>query len=787
MLKNFFQSVVRNLFKNRLYSFINIFGLAIGIACSLLILLWVQDELNFDKFIPKHDKLYQVWVNAEFDGKINTWRSVPLPTYPAMKSANHHIINSSTVSWDGEQLLTVGDKRLKQQGNYVSEEFLEMFEFPLISGDRSLILDEPYSIVITESLAQSFFRDEDPIGKMIRLNDQEDLKVTGVLKDLPGNSSFEFKFLLPWKLYETTDEWVLENTDNWGNYSFQVFIEVDDPIYKEDITKGVEDMLAKNGEDEMHQKLFIHPMDDWRLNSNFENGIASGGMIDYVKLFSVIAIFILVIACINFMNLATARSEKRAKEVGIRKSIGSSRGEIIVYFLGESVLISLIAFSFSLLMSAIALPMYNTLVSKELFIDYSSGSFLLLSFGLIVFTGLISGAYPAFYLSSFQPAQTLKGKVNVGKSGSTPRKVLVVLQFAFSIFLMIGTVVIYRQIEMVKDRELGYEQENLIAVELTDELKKNYDVLKLELQNSGAIEAMTRSNSSITNINSNNFLGWPGKPEDLRVLFTTITCEYDYAETMGIKVLEGRDFSKDFKTDTAALVVNKAAIDVMGIENPIGTELDLWGSKFKLIGVVDNVLMGSLYENVKPMFMKLDDWGGYITIRLKRGQDLSGSLSVVQGIFEKYNPAYPFDYKFMDEDFQKKFETINMTQQLAGVFSVLAILITGLGLFGLASFMAEQRTKEIGIRKVLGASVVGLVTLMSRDFARLIVISFILSAPMGYWMMNQYLERYPLRTTINWWIYPLVGILSLVFALLIVSNQAYKAAHANPAHSLKNE
>lgn len=788
MLRNFLLVTVRNLLKNKLYSGINIAGLSVGIICSILILLWVSDELSFDSFIPKADRLCQVWVHAEFDGTINSWRSVPLPTYEAMKTADVNIINSAVGDWGGDHLLTVDEKRIIKRGYFVSEEFLDMFEFPLVRGDASSVLDDPSSIVITESMATALFGNEDPINKIIRVDDTSELKVTGILKDIPKNSSFQFDYLLTWKHREQINEWVVDNQDNWGNYSFQVFVELNDAASFESAEDAVRDMLTEKGEDDIPREFMLYPLKRWRLYSSFENGKETGGISDYVQLFTIIAIFILVIACINFMNLATARSEHRAKEVGIRKSIGSSRGELMMQFIGESMMITIMAFVIAVLGAQLLLPAYNTLVEKELFIDYSSGRFWLYSAALILFTGFVSGSYPALYLSSFKPVVVLKGKVKVGKSASTPRKVLVMLQFGVSTVLIIGTLVIIKQIELVKGRELGYEQANLITVKNTDEIQKNYNALKLELIQSGAAEAVTRSNSPITSINSNNFVGWPGKPEDLRVIFTTIVTEYDYTKTMGIKVLEGRDFSEDFKNDTTAIIINKAGLKIMGLEDPIGTELDLWGEKRKLIGIVDDVLMASPYREVKPMFMIIDpDWISAITVRLANTGDISATLSKVKAIFKKHNPAYPFEYTFVDEEYQKKFSNINMTSKVATLFATLAIIITGLGLFGLASYTAEQRTKEIGIRKVLGATVGGLVALMSKDFSKLVIIAFVVSSPIAWWLLRQYLERYQVRVDIVWWIFPLTGLIALVFALIIIINQALRAARANPVKSLRND
>jgi putative ABC transport system permease protein len=792
MLKNYILVTFRNLVKNSTYSFINISGLSIGIACSLLILLWVFDELSFDKDMPKADRLYQVYVNSTFDGKVNSWRSVPLPTYEGLKPENSNIVNTVVTNWGGQHLLTVDqpggeEKRIRKSGYYASEEFLTMFEYPLLKGDAKQVLSEPYQVVISESTAKALFGDEEPIGKMIRIDNKDEVKVVGILKDVPKNSNFQFDILLPWKLYETV-QWVKNNKENWGNYSFQVFMELNKPESKEVVEAKIGDLLTRHGETDVPHTMWLHPLLDWRLYSNFENGKSSGGMIEYVQMFTAIAIFVLVIACINFMNLSTARSERRAREVGIRKSVGSRRREIILQFIGESLFISTIAFAIGVLVTQLVLPYYNDLVDKELFINYQSPSFWLFALSLIFFTGIVSGSYPAFYLSSFEAVRVLKGKVQVGKSASLPRKILVTLQFGFSILLIIGTLVIYEQIQLVKNRDLGYSQENLVAIEYTSEIGKNYKSIKEELLNSGAVASVTQSNSAITSINSNNFLGWPGKPDDLRVIFVTIATEYDYTKTMGVKLLEGRDFSPEFPSDTSAIIVNKAGLDLMSLKDPIGTKLDLWGGKRELIGVVDNVLMGNPNSPVGPMFIIMDkDWVNIVTVRLEKTNDIKAALAKVEAVMKKYNPAYPFEYKFADEEFAKKFATIDMTSNLANLFAFLAIVITGLGLFGLAAFTAEQRTKEIGIRKVLGATVPGLVGLISKDFSRLVIIAFVFSAPISWWLLEKFLERYTYRIDIPWWVFPVTGVLSLLFALVIVSTQALRAAQSNPVNSLRNE
>ncbi|MEQ9593092.1 MAG: ABC transporter permease [Cyclobacteriaceae bacterium] len=790
MLKSYLKIAMRSLRKNSVYSFINIFGLSVGIACSVLILLWVADETSYDRFHPKVDRLYQVWTNAHFDGKINSWISVPQPLKNTLNEEISDIKTAAISDWGSTHLLTVGDSKFNKRGYFVSYEFLEMFQFPLTKGNAESVLDDTYSIVLTESTAKNLFGDEDPINKLIKLDNNSDVKVTGVLKDIPSNSSFEFDYLVPFSLMLATQSWAKDSEDNWGNSSFQVYAELPEGTSKEQVDDKIRNILMEkeDEEDQFTKELFLHPMTDWRLRSTFENGVVVGGMIDYVNLFSIIAIFILIIACINFMNLATARSEKRAREVGIRKSVGSKRQELIIQFLGESILITAIAFAIAILLVEGVLPYYNDLVEKQLFIPYLTLKFWVFAVGLILFTGLLSGSYPALYLSSFNVVKVLKGKIQTGKKASIPRQVLVVLQFGFSIILIVGTIVVYFQIQHVKNRDLGYDQNNLITIQYNSELRENYDIIKQELLRTGAVDAVTKSNSPITNIWSNNFLGWPGKPEDLRVIFSTVSAEYDYTKTMGIKVLMGRDFSEDFKSDSNAIIINKAGLDLMNLENPIGTKLDLWGSERELIGVVDNTLMGSPFRAISPLFMIKDpDWISAVTIRLTASNDLAGSLAKVEEVFKQLNPAYPFEYDFVDVEFKQKFTTIDLIGKLSNLFAFLALLITGLGLFGLAAFTAEQRTKEIGIRKVLGATVTTLIVMISRDFTKLVLVAFMIAAPIAWYLLDNFLERYPIRIDIPWWTFPIAGAFALGLAVTIVSLQAFKAAVDNPIKALRTE
>ncbi len=787
MFRNYLKIALRSIRKHAIYSFINIFGLSVGIACSIVISLWVSHEVSFDRSHTNLDQLYQVWINATFDGKVNSWTSVPLPTAEALKEKDANIKYAATTDWGGDHLLSHGETRFNKRGFFVTDDFLTMFTFPLLKGQAEHALSDPYSILISQSTAEALFGSEDPINKVIRVDNTHDVKITGVLKNIPDNSSFQFDYLLPFSLYEKT-EWVRDNKDNWGNYSWPAYVELHENASRELVEENIKNLLAEKGQTDIKREFFIHPMARWRLYSNFENGKEAGGLSDYVNMFGLIGIFILIIACINFMNLATARSERRAREVGIRKSVGSKRKEIVFQFLGESIMISLIAFVIALILAEISLPAYNTLLEKKLSIDYLSPEFWGFAVAIVLITGILSGSYPALYLSSFNVTRVLKGKVQLGKGAVAPRKVLVVMQFIFSISLVVISIVIQRQINHVQGRQLGYEQENLITVDYTTEIGRNYKTIKQELLSSGVVESVTKSNSPITGIYSNNFLDWPGKPTDLKVIFSTIATEYDYTRTMGIKMLAGRDFSEDFPSDTSAIVLNKAALDVMGLTDPIGETVEMWGTKRQIIGITENVLMGSLFQEVAPLMMvKMPDWVSAVTIRLSETDDLQNSLKQVEGIFKKHNPAYPFEYAFVDVEFAKKYTTINLISRFSSIFTFLAICITGLGIFGLAAFTAEQRTKEVGIRKVLGASVSNLILLLSKDFAILVVFGFLLATPVAWWGANEVLSKYQYRIDFPVWVLPAAGLITLAFTLVIVGTQAFKAASTNPVNSLRTE
>lgn len=789
MLLNYFKIAVRSLLKHPSFSFINIAGLSTGLACSILILLWVYDEVTFDQYFPKHNQVYQVKLNASVDKGIVTGQSVPYPVKDALLSEDSRILRTVRTNWGEGALMSVGEKKLNKVGLWVTESFFDMFDYQFLSGSPRA-LDDPKSVVLTQSLAKALFGNEDPLNKTILVENTVDLKVAGVVADLPENTTFSgFAFYMPYSFYEIHQSWVANVKDRWDNNVSQVFVELQPGTPVNEVDDAIRGMIAEKDPNLSNVSLFLHPMNHWRLYSNFTNGKESGGMILYVQLFTGIAIFILVIACINFMNLATARSERRAREVGIRKSIGSRRKDLVFQFLGESILLAVLAFLVSIVMVELILPLYNQLVSKQLTINYASPLFWMLGLGLTLATGVLAGSYPAFYLSSFSPVQVLKGKLQVSGRSTTPRQVLVTIQFVFSILLTIAAVVVYQQIDFLRQRDVGYDRDNLLLIWTTSDIEKNYQPLKTELLASGYAEAMCKSNSPVTAIFSQNTLDdWPGRQEGQRIEFTTVATEYDYTKTLGIRMLQGRDFSPEFPSDSMAIIVNQATVDVLNLQNPVGETVKMWEQEWHIIGVTENVLMGSASRPIEPLIMVMSpDWSSTISVRLRPGGDMAETLAGVESIFRKYNPAYPFEYRFADVEFEKKFSTFNMIGRLSNAFTVLTLVITALGLFGLAAFATEQRSKEIGIRKVMGATVASLVLLITRDFSRLVLIAFVIAAPTGWYFMNQFLQRYTYRIDISVWVLPAAGLTALLLTLAIVSMQALKTAVENPVKALRSE
>jgi putative ABC transport system permease protein len=786
MLKNYLIIAFRNLWRNKIYSFINIFGLAIGLSSAMLIFLWMNDELNFDQFHQKRAVLYKAWNRAVFDGELRCWFTTPSLLGPALKKDYPEVKAFSRYNWENLRLLRYGNKTLHVSGTNVDPDFLTMFSFPLLKGNPQTALNDIQSIVITESLAKKLFGAQNPMNQVIRVENEDDFKVSGVMQDLPTNTAFKFEYLLTWE-YLKKKGW---DYGYWGNNSYQNYIELHPNASIEAVSQKIKNVTIKNSGGQEKTEVFLHPITQWRLYSKFKDGKVAGGRIEYVRLFGIIAGLILLIACINFMNLATARSEKRYKEVGIRKVIGATREKLIGQFLGESFLITLLALSVAIIFTELALPAFNSLTEKQLAIYYTHPLYWLFALAFALSVGLLAGSYPAFYLSSFQPVRVLKGSFKAPKSKVSPRKILVVLQFTFSIGLIISTIIVYQQLQHAKNREQGYNKANLVYHFFTGNVEKNYDLIKKELLEQNIAGAVCKTNHPITSANSNTWgLSWKGKNPDTKIVFDQMTGYSDFVKTLGLKIVEGRDLDmQTYKTDSAACIINQSAAKVMFLKNLVGENIKYDDRNFKIVGVFKDFIWGSPYMPTKPMFVRGgDNWYNVITFRLQTNRSVNENLKKAEAIFKKYNPYYPFDYKFVDVEYDKKFKNEQLIGTLANIFTVLTIIIACLGLFGLSAYTAEQRTKEIGIRKVMGASVWNIVGLLSKDFLRLVVVSFVIASPIAYYLMSQWLQTYEYRVQISFLVFGAAGLTAILIALLTVSFQAIKASFTNPVEALRYE
>jgi putative ABC transport system permease protein len=793
MLKNYFKTAWRNLIKNKFSSFINIGGLAIGMCVAILIGLWIADEVSFDKYHKNYDRIAQVMQHRNFNGEISTGNATPAVMAEEIRrvyGSNFKYVLQS--SWNFAHTLTYGEKILSKQGSFFEPQVAEMLSLKMLYGSRDG-LKEMNSILLSESLARAYFGKKDPVNKIIKLDNKVNVKVTGVYEDLPENTSFKgLQYLLPWDLYLSQNEWIAKMENPWGSNFTQTFVQIADNADMEKVSAKIKDVKLNKtpkGERQSNPVVFLHPMQKWHLYSDFKAGINTGGRIDNVWLFGIIGIFVLLLACINFMNLSTARSEKRAKEVGIRKAIGSERKQLIAQFFSESIITAFCAFLFSLLLVLLILPFFNTVADKKILILWTSPVFWLAGIGFAIITGLIAGLYPALFLSSFQPVKVLKGTFRVGRNASLPRKVLVVMQFSISIILIIGTMVVYKQINHAKGRSIGYSRDGLITISATEETHKHFESLRAELKNAGVIAEMTESGSPTTDVwNSNGGFEWEGKDPNLAVDFPNNSVTYEYGKTIGWKIVQGRDFSREFATDSSAFILNESAVKFIGLKDPVGKTIKWEGKPFTVIGVVKDMLVQSPYLPVRPsLFHISSEQQNIFIIKMNQQVTVNETLSKIESTFKKYNPATPFSATFTDEEFAKKFGNEVRISKLATFFAILAILISCLGLFGLASFVAEQRTKEIGIRKVLGATVSMLWQLLSKDFVFLVIISCLIAVPTAWFFMSQWLQKYDYRTSIPWWVFVVACAAVLIITLLTVSYQAIKAAIANPVKSLKTE
>jgi putative ABC transport system permease protein len=789
MIRNFFKIAWRNLLRNKGFSFINIFGLAVGMASTILILLWIQNEISHERFHQKLDRIYTLNNRDKFNGELWAWNTTPKILAPTLQQDYPEVEEAVRVS-GASFLMSVGDKHLIEGGNFTDPSFLKVFSFPLVQGNASTALNQVNNIVITQKFAKKFFGNEDAFGKIIRIDSSDNFTVTGVMQNLPNNTSFNFEYLLPWS-YMTKIGWA---DSSWGNNSIQSYVLLKPGVSQEAFNTKIKNVTidhTKGTGDSSTTQVFTYPLKNQWLYSKSENGKYVGGRIETVKLFGVIATFILLIACINFMNLSTARSEKRAKEVGIRKTIGAQKRSLVTQFIGESVLLAFLAFILALAMVELSLSAFNDLVGKKLFINLGNVYYWLFAVAFIVFTGIVAGSYPAFYLSSYKPVKVLKGTFKAGHALITPRKILVVLQFTFAIALIICTIIVEQQIKYAQNRDSGYAQDKLAYTFIQGDVDKYYQSIRNELMSSGAVMAVTKSMSPITQRYSDGW-GWQwtgSTQEDLKTDFVRMASDADFVKTMGVHLVEGRDIDVyKYPTDSNAMLLNEAAVKAMHLKTPVGTLVNADGGQWQVVGVLKNFIYESPYEKVQQLAVfGPKSWFTTVHFKLNPLNSTEKNLQAVQTIFKKYNPQYPFDYKFADESYAVKFREAKQIGMLAALFAGLTIFISCLGLFGLATYMAENRIKEVGVRKVLGASVLTITTLLSKDFLKLVVISLVIASPVAWWAMSKWLERYTYRVNIGWWVFALAGLLSVAIALITVSYQSVKAAIANPVKSLRTE
>ena len=787
MIKNYFKIAWRNLLHNKTFSIINIFGLALGMTCSLLIMLWLKDELKRDKFHTNDKRLYRVMENQYYSGDISTFPSSPGILAENIVKDVPEIEMASQMLWEEQPLFTVGDKFDKEKGRHVQKDFLRMFSFKLAKGDAATALARPDAVVISKNLADKYFKGEEPVGKMIKIDSKENVMVTGVLEEIPELSSLKFDFLMSYDIWFKENDWAKE----WGNNGPRCYVMLAANTSVDKVNAKIKNYI-KTKNKESNVELFLQNYGESYLYSNWDNGKQNGGRIEYVRIFSVVAIIILLIACINFMNLATARSLRRAREIGVRKVVGAGKRQLVAQFIGESMFVSFLAIILSLLIVALILPSFNSLTEKHLSINLADPSFLIIALGLTVVTGVISGSYPALFMSTLKPIIVLKGLLKF-KSGATYfRKGLVVFQFALSIFLILGMIVIYRQINYIHNKNLGFAKEDLLYMPLEGELQKNFMTFKEELLKQPGIKYISSAQSSPLEVGSSTQgVRWPGKDTTQLILFSNNPITYDYVKTMGIELIGGRDFDPSYSLDSMNYLVNEAAAAKIGYKDPVGKELTMWGDKGTIIGLMKDYHHNSLHVPIEPLILRLfkKSWNSYwgnIIIKTERGQTKQ-ALASMERLYKKFNPGFPFKYYFTDDEIMNNYKAEYTVSKLSRYFAFLAIFISCLGLFGLVTFTAEQRTKEIGIRKVLGASVTGIIGMLSKDFLKLVLIAAVIAFPIAWWMMHKWLNDFEYRVNIGWWVFVVAGIAALLIALLTISFQSIKAAIANPVKSLRTE
>jgi len=793
MLRNYFLTAWRNLVNNKAYSALNILGLSVGMAVALLIGLWIQYQYSYDRYLPDYKNTYQVHVRYTVNGEAGQQMATSAPIADALRRDIPEVKYAAHTDWMGTHNLAVGEKKVYISGAQAEQDFFNIFPFPVVEGDLSTSLKDPYSIVLTESTAHSLFGNADPMGKAVSFDNKHDLVVKAIIKDLPANSTVKLNYVVPFSYYMLTREWVNEAATSWHNSSFQTFVVLRSGVTDKQLQPKFDRIFQKYNPEAWKvakQTIFLQSMADWHLYTEFKGaGPTGGGFIDYVHLFSLIGLLVLLIACVNFMNLATARSEKRAKEVGVRKAIGSRRKDLILQFLVESLVITCSAGIFAVVLSQLAIPGFNDLTNTAICIPYTQWSFWAVMAAYVLVTGLLAGSRPAFYLSSFQPVKVLKGNMLVGRSAALPRKILVVLQFSCSIALIISTMLIYQQIQYAKDRPTGYDTNRLVMIDGSNEITRNYPSLKQDMLGSGLVSSVTQSSSPVTELWSwSGIHSWSGQKPGEELQMAEVDIADDYFKTAGMRMLQGKGFAGSLAADSNHVILNEAAVARMRYKNPLGQPIEMEGGRhLTVIGVVKDALMQSPFNPAEPTFFGFDPNAGNLMFRLKPTADVHKAISQLAPIFAKYNPAFPFLYNFADDVYAQKFQLENLVSRLAALFAGLANFISCLGLFGLAAYTAEQRTREIGIRKVLGATISQLWLLLSKDFILLVLISGVVASPIAWYFMSDWLKKYKYAITIGPGVFLLAAAAALLITVVTISFQAIKGAVANPARSLRAE
>lgn len=789
MFKLNLKIALRNLWKNKSYTLINVGGLAIGLASCMLLLMYVAYEWSFDKQSVNSDRTYVVYNNFKTDAQTFSWAWTPGLMAKEVQETIPGVAYASHSTYPQRQLISYDQQKIKKKAVYADHAFLKIFDFKFIKGNPATVLNEINSVILTETMAKSLFGDEDPINKTVKLNNAELLKVEAIIEDIPLNSSIRFDYLMPWALYEKLNPWVKKI--GWGSNHCLTLVQLQNNTLFNKANAQIEGIYTRhlNNPNDVTSKALLHPLTKWHLYDQFENGKAVGGRIDQLKLFFVLAFCILLIACVNFMNLSTARSERRSKEVGVRKAIGSSRRSLISQFMLESVLLAVMGMVVAFILVEICLPYFNTLLHIQLKINYTDWKFWTVLLGLSFATGLIAGSYPAFYLSSFEPVKVLKGFKIAGNSSLSIRKVLVVFQFTFAACLIVCTAVIYQQLNYIKNKPIGFERSGLIEIAIQGKLRdqSKTEFLKSQLIKSGAVTNVTQFSTSINDDGNNTFgVSWAGKNPKEEVLFNNRAAGLDFANTIGSKIIMGKDFSAT--TDSTKVIVNEAAVKAMKMKQPIGSVITWDEDRFTIMGVMKDFVMESPYQSVRPMmvFYRPEEFN-LIIARLNPAQNVSVSLSQMDAVLKAIEPDFPVDRKFVDEGFEQKFGNEKLLGTLANWFGGFAIFISCLGLLGLALFMAEQRKKEISIRKVLGASTLNILTLLNKDFVKLVLISNLIAFPVAYIIINKWLSAYEFRVVISILPFAIAILLSLITAILTVSVQSVQVAKANAIDALKYE